>query len=159
KIVGGHCYDLTHATSTPPAECPLAKMRQSRRHEEAEVLAGKGGPWLSVSVDPLFDPSGELTQVVHVARDITERKRAEDALRQSEAYLAEAQRLSHTGSWAFDVATGNYIYWSEELFRIFGFDPQEGVGTLEEVIRRFHPEDLNRWKENFERSLREKVDT
>ena len=127
--------------------------------KKSEVLAREGGPWLSVSVDPQFDPSGELTQVVHVARDITERKRAEEALRRSEAYLKEAQRLSHTGSWAFDVATGKYIYWSEELFRIFGFDPQEGVGSLEEVIRRFHPEDLNRWKENFERSLREKVDT
>ena len=89
KIVGGHCYDLIHGTSTPPAECPLAKMRRSRRHEEAEVLARKGGPWWSVSVDPLFDPSGELTQVVHVARDITDRKRAEEALRRSEAYLAE----------------------------------------------------------------------
>ncbi|MGB0107336.1 MAG: PAS domain S-box protein, partial [Terriglobales bacterium] len=61
KIVGGHCYDLIHGTFAPPAECPLAKMRQSRTHEEAEVLAKKGGPWLSVSVDPLFDPSGELT--------------------------------------------------------------------------------------------------
>ena len=159
KLIGGHCYDLIHGMSTPPAECPLGKMRQSRRHEEMEVLARKGGPWLSVSVDPLFDPSGEIAQVVHVARDITERKRAEQILRQSEVYLAEAQRLSHTGSWAFDVATRKYIYWSEELFRIFGFDPQGGIGSLEEVIRRFHPEDLNRWKENFERSLREKVDT
>ena len=105
KIVGGHCYDLIHGTSMPPAECPLAKMRQSRRHEEVEVLVRKGGPWLSVSVDPVFDPSGELTQVVHVARDITERKRAEDALRRSEAYLAEGQRLSHTGSWAWSPAT------------------------------------------------------
>jgi len=159
KVVGRHCYDLTHGTSAAPTECPLAKMRQSRRHEEMEVLARKGGPWLSVSVDPLLDPSGEITQVVHVARDITERRRAEQILRQSEAYLAEAQRLSHTGSWALDVATRKYIYWSEELFRIFGFDPQGGIGSLEEVIRRFHPEDLNRWKENFETSLREKVDT
>jgi PAS domain S-box-containing protein len=134
-------------------------MRQSRRHEETEVLARTGGPWLSVSVDPLLDPNGEITQVVHVARDITERKRAEQILHQREAYLAEAQRLSHTGSWALDVATRKYIYWSEELFRIFGFDPQGGIGSLEEVTRRFHPEDLNRWKENFERSLREKVDT
>ena len=86
KIVGGHCYDLIHGTSTPPVECPLAKMRQSRRHEEMEILARKGGPWLSVSVDPVFDASGQLQQVVHVARDITDRKRAEKALRLSNAY-------------------------------------------------------------------------
>jgi PAS domain S-box-containing protein len=107
KIVGGHCYDLTHATSTPPAECPLAKMRQSRRHEEAEVLARKGGPWLSVSVDPLFDPSGELTQVVHVARDITDRKRAEEErerLRQLEADLAHIDRVSILGELTASIA-------------------------------------------------------
>ena len=86
KIVGGHCYDLIHGTSTPPAECPLAKMRQSRRHEEMEVLARNGGPWLSVSVYPVFDASGQLQQVVHVARDITDRKRAGEALRLSNAY-------------------------------------------------------------------------
>jgi len=107
KIVGGHCYDLTHGTSTPPAECPLAKMRQSRRHEEAELLARKGGPWLSVSVDPLFDPSGELTQVVHVARDITDRKRAEEErerLRQLEADLAHIDRVSILGELTASIA-------------------------------------------------------
>ena len=81
NIVGVHCYDLIHGTTAPPEECPLAKMRQSLRHEEEEVLAREGGPWLLVSVDPVFDPSGELIHAVHVARDITERKRAEEALK------------------------------------------------------------------------------
>ena len=107
KIVGGRCYDLIHGTSTPPAECPLAKTRQSRRHEEAEVLAAKGGPWFSISVDPVFDPGGELTQVVHVARDITERKRAEqerERLRQLEADLAHINRVSVLGELAASIA-------------------------------------------------------
>jgi len=159
KIVGGHCYDLIHGTSTPPAECPLAKVRRSRRHEEVEVLARQGGPWLAVSVDPLFDPSGELTQVVHVARDITDRKRAEEALRQSETYLAEAQRLSHTGSWAFDLASDKYAYASEECLRIFGFDAREGLPTREAVSRLIHPEDWDRVNAGYEKSVREKVDT
>ena len=158
-IVGGHCYGLIHGTSTPPAECPLAKMRQSRRHEEAEVLAREGGPWLSVSADPVFDPSGELTHVVHVTRDITERKRAGDTLRQSEAYLAEAQRLSHTGSWAFDVAGDKYVYVSEECLRIFELDAQEDSWTRGEVSRLIHPEDRPRVNEAFEKSIRERVDT
>src|SRR5271157_5752473 len=147
KIVGGHCYNLIHGMSTPPAECPLAKMRQSRRHEEVEVLAREGGPWLSVSVAPVFDPSGELTHVVHVARDITERKRAEEALRRNEAYLAEGQRLAHTGSFAWNPATGKMIYLSEEMFRIFGSNPQDGVPTAEAFWQRIHPEDLERTRE------------
>ena len=51
--------------------------------------------------------------------DLTERKRVEQALRQSEAYLAEAQRLTHTGSWAFNPVTGKVTYWSDEMFRIY----------------------------------------
>jgi PAS domain S-box-containing protein len=153
NIVGGHCYGLIHGTSAPPAECPLAKMRQSRRHEEAEVLARKGGPWLSVSADPVFDPSGELTHVVHVARDITERKRAEDNLRQSAAYLAESQRLSHTGSWALDVASNEYVYCSEEFLRIFG-----SVRTWEEALQRIHPDDRERVQRNVDQVIRTRAD-
>jgi PAS domain-containing protein len=57
-----------------------------------------------------------------IYRDITDRKRLENDLRRSQAYLAAGQHLSHTGSWARNVATGE-IYWSEEVFRIFGLDP------------------------------------
>ncbi len=147
KIVGGHCFNLIHGMSTSPAECPLARMRQSRRHEEEEVLARKGGPWLSVSVDPVFDQNGELTHAVHVARDITDRKRAEDALQRSEACLAEGQRLSHTGSWAWSPVTLQPLYWSEEMSRIFGLNPQEGVPTAETFWQRIHPEDRDRFRE------------
>ncbi len=157
ELVGGHCYDLMHRTSTPPAECPLAKMRQSRRHEEVEILAREGGPWLSVSVDPLFDPSGEITQVVHVARDITERKRAEAALRKTAAYLAETQRLTHTGTFVSD-ATTKPLYWSEELFRIFGFDPQRGLPAEGELPKRVHPEDLDKFSQAWQRAIHDKVD-
>ena len=147
KIVGGHCFNLIHGTAMPPAECPLAKMRQSRRHEEVQVLARKEGPWLLVSVDPVFDQNGELTHAVHVARDITERKRAEDALRISEAALAEGQRLSHTGSWAWSPVALQSLYWSEEMFRIYGLNPQEGVPTAETFWQRVHPEDRDRLRE------------
>jgi formate hydrogenlyase transcriptional activator len=108
---------------------------------------------------PVLNANGELVELVGTTVDITERKRAEEALRQSKAYLTEAQRLSHTGSWAFDIASDRYVYVSEEDYRIFGFDPQEGLPTREAVFQRIHPEDRDKWKEKFENSLREKVDS
>ena len=105
-----------------------------------------------------FKQGGDLFYLA-LARDISERKLAEESLRQSEAYLAEAQRLSHTGSWALDVASNRYVYTSEESDRIFGFDPQGETPTREAVFERMHPEDRSSWKRNLEKSLREKVDT
>ena len=98
-------------------------------------------------------------EIVIFVRDITERKRTEEALRKSEAYLAEAQRLSHTGSWAYDLASDKYVYASEECCRIFEFDPQEGLPTREAFARQIHPEDYDKVHGEYEKSLREKVDT
>ena len=56
--------------------------------------------------------------------DLTERKRAEEALVRSEAYLAETQKLTHTGTWAWDPRTEKVLYCSEEMFRIYGLDPR-----------------------------------
>ena len=123
------------------------------------VLADGTVKHVHVLVHPILGPDGEMLELVGTNIDVTEQKRSERALRRSEAYLAEAQRLTHTGSWAWDVASDKYVYTSEECLRIFGFDPQKGVPTGEELLEKIHPEDRNKWKENFEKSLREKVDT
>jgi len=74
-------------------------------------------------------------------RDVTARKKSADELRRSEAYLAEAQALSHTGSYAHDVSR-EIVYLSEEAHRIFGFDPTNASVTHEDVRSRVHPEDV-----------------
>src|SRR6266571_6752530 len=103
------------------------------------------------------DESG-TPEFVGAITDITERKHAEEILRRSEAYLSEAQRLSHTGSWACIPATGEHTYWSEEIFRVTGFDPAGGLPRFEEFERRIHPDDRARTKEHFRTAIREKVD-
>ena len=107
---------------------------------------------------PVLNSSGDLVEFVGSSIDITERKRIEEALRQREAYLAEAQRLTHTGSWAFDPNTDKMVYWSEETFRIFELDPREGPPTLQTYRQRIHPEDRERVHHLRTRIFREKVD-
>jgi len=93
-------------------------------------------------------------------KEIAERKEAEEALRRSEAYLAEAQRLTHTGSWAYKAYADDWVinYWSEENFRIWGFDPQQGLPTAEMVRQRIHPEDRGRAIEHGGRALRDRTE-
>ncbi len=83
-------------------------------------------------------------EFVGAVTDITERKRADDALRRSEGCLAEAQRLTRTGSWAWNLAARHSVYWSQEHYRVFGFDPEEGIPSDEAFHQRIHPEDRDR---------------
>lgn len=92
------------------------------------------------------------------AYNITMRRRAEDELRRSEAYLAEGERISHTGSWAWTLSTGEQ-YWSQEMFRICGFDPAEGPPNLSTVIERIHPEDSPAVESNLRNAVVESLDT
>src|SRR5271155_3546327 len=83
---------------------------------------------------------GVVTQLVGTAMDITEQEQMTLELRRSEAYLAEAQRLSHTGSFGWNVSK-NQIFWSDETYRIFEHDRTKIKPTLETVIERIHPND------------------
>jgi PAS domain S-box-containing protein len=92
---------------------------------------------------------------VALVRDVTERKRTEEALRRSEAYLTEAQRLSRTGSWAWSVATRNFVYWSQGHYRLHGLDPERGVPSWDAVSQLIHPEDRPRCLAQIERAIRD----
>jgi PAS domain S-box-containing protein len=88
--------------------------------------------------------------------DLTEQKRAEEALRRSEGYLAQAQRLAHIGSWAWEIPRLNGSYASEEWYRIHDLNPQDGVPTWEQRLQRIHPEDRPRYQAAINRAIAEK---
>jgi PAS domain S-box-containing protein len=103
------------------------------------------------------DESGDF-EFVGAVTDITESKRAEESLRRTEGYLAEAQRLTHTGSWVWQVASRDALHLSEEWYRIYGFDPEAGVPSWEERLKRIHPEDRARYEATIDRAIAEKSD-
>jgi len=113
--------------------------------------------WVLKRAFPLFDRAGHVLAWYGSNIDIHDRKQAEEKLRENEAYLAEAQKLSHTGSWAWVPATDKIRFWSEECFRMLGFDPRAGVPSFEAFFQRIHPDDQARKAETIERSKRERA--
>jgi PAS domain S-box-containing protein len=139
--------------------------------------------WFKTRGTPIRGSDGRIVKWFGTCTDISDRKRAEQSLkeheaelrqardlleikvmertkelRRSEAYLEEAQKLSKTGSWARVSATGEMRYWSEECYRVLGFEPQDGLPRFENLLDRVHPDDQHRVRETAERAGREKVD-
>src|SRR5207253_2652759 len=114
--------------------------------------------WFLSRASPLRDRDGHILGWYGNDIDIEDRKRAEEALRRSERYLAEAQRLTHTGSWVWRVAGREALHLSEEWYRVYGFDPETGVPTWEERLQRIHPEDRAIWQTTIDRAIGEKSD-
>jgi len=95
--------------------------------------------WANVIITAVKDEAGRLRGFGKMIRDITERKATEEKLRRSEAYLAEAQKLAHTSSWAWNLATGE-LFWSEEHFRIFGLNSKTAKRLTNCFFQMIHPQ-------------------
>ena len=112
--------------------------------------------WFLNRANPLRDKTGRIVRWYGTNIDIENLKRTEGRLRQSEAYLAEAQRLSHTGTWAFNATTT--LYWSEESYRIWGLDPLQGLPNQDTLWQRIHPDDRDRVYKETQEALQQKRD-
>ncbi|WP_341738983.1 PAS domain S-box protein [Microcoleus sp. CAWBG640] len=106
--------------------------------------------WQGDSV-PTRNQNGEIV-FCGVLLDITDRKLAETAIRESQRQLQEAQRLAHVGNWELNVTTGT-VTWSEELFRIHGLEPAATAPTREQQVALIHPEDLEFWGTEVQRGV------
>jgi PAS domain S-box-containing protein len=103
---------------------------------------------------PLFDAEGKVAGSVTAALDVTERKRAEEALKEAEQALHLAERASRAGSWDWDIPAGT-IKWDDELYAAFGLDPAEGEASFETWGRMLHPDDAEAATARIEAALRD----
>ena len=119
-------------------------LKTAKPLEVSDAFPGPNGlTYFNSLCVPEFDDAGEVRSVLVISRDITEHKKREDALRRSEADLAEAQRMAKLGNWSRDLAT-NRIRWTHELFRMFGVAEENGPLSFDLLLERVHPDDRER---------------
>jgi PAS domain S-box-containing protein len=126
-------------------------------HEYRLLMPDGSVKHVHVVARALSDESGSI-EFVGAVMDVTAAKQVEQTLRESEAYLAEAQRLSHTGSWASTPAMGEIRFLSEECYRVLGFDPHGGRQRYETFFQRIHPDDQAKARETVETAGRGKAE-
>jgi PAS domain S-box-containing protein len=158
-----HILDLTHEDYRQANWALITELLEGKRRQfqiEKKHRRKDGGLiWVSNNVSLVPGTERVPRFIMALSEDITERKRTEEALRRSEAYLAEAHRLAKTGSWAYSPAAEKCIYWSDEMLRIFGLDPQTtDLPNREEFLRLVHPEDRDRFNERIDKAFGEKAD-
>ncbi|WP_254021588.1 ATP-binding protein [Mesorhizobium escarrei] len=158
QAIGQVAHQLMRTVFPAPLEEINTELLRTGRWEGELVHARRDGRPLVVASRWSLqrDDGGRPVAILETNNDITERKRAEDALRRSEAFLTEAQRLSHTGSFGWSVATGEII-WSDETFRIFGYDKAPSV-TVDMIVQRTHPDDRAAVRQTVDRAARDGKD-
>jgi PAS domain S-box-containing protein len=135
----------------------VARYNQDFEHEYRLMMPDGSVKYVHVRAHALSDDMDGL-EFAGAVMDVTAQKQVEEALRQSESYLAEAQRLTHTGSGAWRVPGWDALYLSEEWYRIYGFDPKQGLAAWNQRLQRMHPEDRANVQETKDRAIREKSD-
>ena len=124
---------------------------ESGQTETIEELGSKGRTYLSTKA-PYRDAAGNVIGLLGISHDITDRQRAEEALRENEFHLARAQQMAHLGSWSWDIVA-DHLYWSDETYRLFGLQPGELVPPPRDFLGFIHPEDRQRVEKAVQEAL------
>ncbi|MGA2385372.1 MAG: PAS domain S-box protein [Candidatus Bathyarchaeia archaeon] len=158
QAVGLFCYRCVHGLESAPDFCPHAQTVKDEKEHTAEVHEPRLGGDFLVTTTPLRNANGNMIGSVHVARNITERKKAEEALKENEKRLNRSQEIAHLGSWELDLLTDK-LTWSDEVYRIFGLKPQEFGATYEAFLQAVHSDDRKAVDDAYSGSLREGRDS
>ena len=126
-IIGQSCCRLVHDSDKHIPGCPLIKMCRSRNRETVELQVPGTNRWVMVTVDPVTNAEGKIIGAVHITRDITNRKKAEEALRRSEEYYRMLTETMNDGLQQIDE-TGRYVYVNNKMGEILGYSPDEMIG-------------------------------
>ena len=161
EILGKHfslLFEPQEREAEKSGEALRRAVTEGRFEDQVSRVRKDGGRyWANLILSPLNDDAGDLQGFAGAIRDVTEQKKAEDELRLSEAYLAEAEKLSHTGSWGWNVGSGE-VYWSQETFRIFGVNPGDVKPSYQLFLQFVHPEDRVLVEQTLEKAKSEKSD-
>jgi len=131
EMTGRRCFDIAHHTDEPIPGCPFCLMRVSRQRESFEMQLGER--WFEVTTDPLVDENDNLIGAVHIASDITERKRAEDALQEMSQTLQAVIQASPLPILALD-REGNVTLWNPAAERTFGWSQHQVLGCQNPAV-------------------------
>ncbi|WDP92153.1 MAG: PAS domain S-box protein [Desulfobacter sp.] len=155
EIIGKRCWEIVHGTDAPIPQCPVLRVRKSLSRESMELFIGNR--WFEVVVDPILDGDGNFVKAVHIVTDITDHKRTDERLKRSEALLSDAQELSKTGGWEWDVRQQK-MYWTQALYHLHAFDPSKfEPGSADHIsasLKCYAPEDRPVIMGAFERCAR-----
>ena len=157
-VVGKKCYAAYHDLSKPCDTCPTLRSLKSKKTEtNIHSITSEDNffdeKWYEIFCYPIIDSdSGDVTGIVEFVRDITQRKEAENELKRHKDLLAKSQEIAHVGSWELDLSK-NRLIWSDEVYRIFGLEPQEFEATYEAFLNRVHPDDRKAVSEAYGGSI------
>ena len=161
EIVGQHIslfYEPGDVELKRPNQALNIGATEGRSEDEGRRVRKDGSRfWANIILIALKDDTGELQGFATVIRDLTEPRRAKKESRRSEAYLAQAQRLSQTGSWGWNAA-GEEVFWSRETFLILGADRQGVKPSQQFLIDHVHPEDRECVQQVLARAKRERIE-
>lgn len=124
----------------------LSKTNQKLARYELILPTKQGERWFELKLKQMVDVSEKFLGTVAICSDITEQKEIEAELRKSTANLKEAQRIGHLGHWWWDLTTGE-MFWSEEIYKIFGKNPEKNQPSYQHLLSQVHPEDINKIKQ------------